>query len=255
MTKLLPCSILSPRSKNGHRCHGFRSALHCSSRPANRYVTNLFTRTSMRCVLCLLLLRLLLMFWGIAGGWARHYWWRRAKDWVLCWVDRWVDFYAIARWGDVCWSSKILFAAGISLFRDGSYQCVPMVSNLGSYWKKASPYVWDGWNDLVDAVLWHVSHILDPCDQVRTLRLLCCSLTRRWLGPISRCLCGLLNGTIGSFAFFQLSSRDWRLIKLIQRGYQKYHGRIYGYHKSGRSVCSDAGGFGASWNHGVRELK
>ena len=41
----------------------------------------------------------------------------------------------------VCRSNKLSSALRTSLFRDGSFHCVLMVSSLGSYWKKANHQV------------------------------------------------------------------------------------------------------------------
>jgi hypothetical protein len=58
------------------------------------------------------------------------------------------------------------FVVGIVIFRDRGYHRIPMESNIRSYWKKAGTHVWDGRNDYIHGILWVVSYILYPCDQV-----------------------------------------------------------------------------------------
>jgi hypothetical protein len=59
------------------------------------------------------------------------------------------------------------FIVGIVIFCDRGYHRVPMESNIRSNWEEASPLVWDDRDGFIYAVLWVVSHILYPCDQVR----------------------------------------------------------------------------------------
>ena len=61
----------------------------------------------------------------------------------------------------------IPFVVGIDIFRDRGYHRLPMESDIRSYWKKASPHVWNGRNDFIHGILWIVSYIFYPCDQVR----------------------------------------------------------------------------------------
>ena len=106
----------------------------------------------------------LLIFLGKARWEARHYRWRWTKDRVLCWVYRWVYFFCAKRDEASTNRYRAPFLVGVLIFRDRGYHHLPMESNIRSYWKKASPHVWDGRNDFIHVVLWIVSYILYPCD-------------------------------------------------------------------------------------------
>lgn len=112
---LAECSILETRA-DAVSVASDQHYLNCSCGPVNRYVANRFTSAPIRCVPRLLLLSFLLTFRGIIS--------------VLYQDEK-----------TVCRSNKLSSALRTSLFRDGSFHCVLMVSSLGSYWKKANHQV------------------------------------------------------------------------------------------------------------------
>ena len=153
-----------------NRCRGCRLALCCFCIPVNRLVANQFY-PYINEVLAFFLLVLhhpANISWN--SLWGSLILPAEMKQWLdimLSWLLS--SFHsenrAVAIWG-LYWPG-VPFIVGIVIFCNGGYHRVSMESGIRSYWQEASPHAWDGWNDIIHAVLWVVSYVLSPCDQVR----------------------------------------------------------------------------------------